>query len=119
MVRKSEPPILDFSDKRTWAKVPAAAICDKELRHGPFRTLCVIALHANGDGCCWLKVDTIAKIRGVSGAQIQSDTFVLKERGFLIVTPTMRRRGGNGANEYQLIYPRLPIPTIELELWDQ
>lgn len=113
MVRKSEPPILASTDKRTWARVPAAAICDLELGHGPVRTLCVIALHADCDWRCWLKVDTIAKIRGVTGAQIQYDTFVLKERGFLIVTPKMRRGGGNGANEYQLIYPRLPIPTTE------
>lgn len=102
-------------DLRTWAKVPAAAICDPKLSNAQFRTLAVRALHADRNGRCRLKVATVARIRGTSRQQIQNDDFALKGRGYLTVTPTMRRCGGNGANAYEVRFPDLPDRDATME----
>lgn len=100
-------------DLRTWAKIPAAAILDRRLTHAQFRTLAVRALHADRNGCCRLKVETGAKIRGVSRQQIQNDDFALKNLGYQKIAPTMRRCGGNGANTYEILYPEIPETETE------
>jgi len=108
-----------MQDRRTWAKVPAAAICDPKLSNAQFRTLAVRALHADRNGRCRLKVETVAQIRSVSRQQIQNDDFALKIHGYQKITPTMRRCGGNGANTYEILYPEIPDRDAAAEAEDE
>lgn len=99
-------------DRRTWAKVPAGAIADADLSNAAFRTLAALAMHADRNGRCRVKVATLARIRSVSRQAVQMDLFALKSRGYVRLTPTMRRCGGNGASEFRILYPPLPAEPL-------
>ena len=64
-------------------------------------------MHTDKNGRCRVKVETLARSRRVSRQKIQFDLFALRARGYVHVVPTVRKCGGNGANEFRIFYPRL------------
>jgi DNA-binding transcriptional ArsR family regulator len=71
-------------------------------------TYCALADHANKNGLCWPKMETLAKILGCSVRTVQRHMHTLKELGLVEFVNRRRFKGRFGSYLYRV----LAVPTM-------
>lgn len=93
-----------------FAVVPAAVVLDRSLTPAQKTMMQVVCLHANRDGWCWAKFETMAEELGVEVPQVSKMVSALVTAGYLerhYKTIEARRRVA-----LRVVYDR-PIATLE------
>lgn len=102
------PSFLRGSDRRTWAKVSAAALTDPRLSDVVFRTLALVGLYANRQGEAFVSIIRLARERGRSRVAIRAHLRAAQELGYLTVERRYRPNGADTSHLYRLAFPSMP-----------